>query len=159
MLEAIALSATSKDMPGTKPYAALVVRDGKVVGRGLNKAEANCDPTAHGEIEAIRDACRNMQTTDLSGCDLYTSCEPCPMCVAAIYRAGIDRLYYAVSFEHDNDLMAKHANPSGKEPVFSHEDFRRDVGREIGERQLPAEQLMADEAYEALEEWWAHTRS
>jgi guanine deaminase len=158
MREAISLSATSKTTPGTKPYAALVVKVGKVVGRGLNRAEANCDPTAHGEIEAIRDACRNLRTTDLSGCELYTSCEPCPMCVAAIYRAGIEKLYYAVPFEQDDRLMAKYADPSAKAPVFSHGGFRRDIGRDIDDRQLPAERLMSEEACEVLEDWWVKTK-
>ena len=73
----------------------VVVRDGKIVGEGINRSLANFDPTSHGETEAIRDAARNLRTVDLGGCELYTSCEPCALCVAAMAIAGIARLYYA----------------------------------------------------------------
>ena len=97
MKRAIALSAQALHTPGTEPFAALVVRDGVVVGEGFNHSVANFDPTSHGEIEAIRDACRKLQTVDLAGCELYTSCEPCALCVAAMRIAGIGQLYYAAS--------------------------------------------------------------
>ena len=97
MKRAIALSAQALQTPGTEPFAALVVKDGAVVGEGFNHSVAHFDPTSHGEIEAIRDACRKLQTVDLGGCDLYTSCEPCALCVAAMRIAGIGQLYYAAS--------------------------------------------------------------
>ena len=84
MRRAIELSAQAIDTPGARPYGAVVVKDGKIVGEGLNQSAKNFDPTSHGEVEAIRDACRNLKTTDLSGTDLYTSCEPCSVCVATM---------------------------------------------------------------------------
>ena len=86
MKRAIALSAQALQTPGTEPFAALVVKDGAVVGEGFNHSVAHFDPTSHGEIEAIRDACRKLQTVDLGGCELYTSCEPCALCAAARLR-------------------------------------------------------------------------
>ena len=81
MRRAIELSTQALDEPGARPYGAVVVKDGRIVGEGLNQSAKNFDPTSHGEVEAIRDACRNLKTTDLSGADLYTSCEPCSVCV------------------------------------------------------------------------------
>ena len=89
MRRAIELSARALDTPGARPYGAVVVKDGRIVGEGLNESAKNFDPTSHGEVEAIRDACRNLKTTDLSGTDLYTSCEPCSVCVATMYMAGV----------------------------------------------------------------------
>ena len=80
MRRAIELSAQALEKPGARPYAAVIVKDGKIVGEGLNQSTGHFDPTSHGEVEAIRDACRNLKTLDLSGCDLYTSAEPCSMC-------------------------------------------------------------------------------
>ena len=76
------------------PFGACVVKDGKIVGRGSNHVLANHDPTAHAEVMAIRDACKNLNTYDLSGCELYTSCYPCPMCLSAIIWANIKKVYY-----------------------------------------------------------------
>jgi len=99
MRRAIELSAQALDEPGARPYGAVVVRDGKIVGEGLNQSAKNFDPTSHGEVEAIRDACRNLKTTDLSGADLYTSCEPCSVCVATMLMAGIARMYYGATLD------------------------------------------------------------
>jgi len=77
MRRAIELAATALNIPGARPYGAVVVKDGRIVGEGLNEAAKKFDPTSHGEVEAVRDACRNLKTTDLTGCELYTSCEPC----------------------------------------------------------------------------------
>ena len=106
MRRAIELSAQALDQPGARPYGAVVVKDGKIVGEGLNQSAKNFDPTSHGEVEAVRDACRNLKTTDLSGCDLYTSCEPCSVCVATMLMAGIARMYYGASLEQSG---ARHA--------------------------------------------------
>ena len=76
------------------PFGAVVVKDGKIVGRGSNHVLANNDPTAHAEVSAIRDACKNLNTHDLSGCEIYTSCYPCPMCLSAIIWANINKAYY-----------------------------------------------------------------
>lgn len=95
MRRAIALSAEALTRPGCEPFAAVVVREGRIVGEGINRSLLAHDPTSHGEIEAIRDACRNLASVYLRGCELYSSCEPCALCVAAIEIAGIARLYYA----------------------------------------------------------------
>lgn len=93
MREAVALSEESVKRGGG-PFGAVVVRDGAIIARGSNSVTLLNDPTAHAEVTAIRAACRDEQTFDLSGCDLYTSCEPCPMCLAAAYWAGIGTIYY-----------------------------------------------------------------
>src|SRR5258705_8268951 len=99
MRRTIELSTQALDTPGVRPYGAVVVKDGEIVGEGLNEAAKKFDPTSHGEVEAVRDACRNLKTTDLSGCELYTSCEPCSVCVATMIMAGISRMYYCASLE------------------------------------------------------------
>jgi tRNA(Arg) A34 adenosine deaminase TadA len=93
MQRALEIARESLDEPGALPYAAVIVKDGRIVGEGLNRANGRCDPTSHGEVEAIRDACAKLGTLDLSGCDLYTTAEPCSMCVATMYLSGIARLY------------------------------------------------------------------
>lgn len=85
------------------PFAAIVVRDGEIVGRGTNRVTSDKDPTAHAEIMAIRDACRNLGTFQLDDCDLYTSCEPCPMCFGAIYWARPRKVFYCATQQHAAD--------------------------------------------------------
>ena len=80
---------------GGGPFGAVIVRDGRVIATGTNRVVPGCDPTAHAEVTAIRNAARVLGTFDLSGCEIYTSCEPCPMCLGAIYWARLDRMYYA----------------------------------------------------------------
>lgn len=92
---AIEISAQAIDTPGTEPFGAVIVKDGQIVGEGINRSVMNHDPTSHGETEAIRDACRSLETVNLRGCELYSSCEPCALCVAAMNIAGITALYYA----------------------------------------------------------------
>ena len=91
MQMAIDLSIKNVD-DGGGPFGAVIVKEGKVVAKGANRVVANNDPTAHAEVVAIRNACRELATFDLSGCTVYTSCEPCPMCLSAIYWAGISRI-------------------------------------------------------------------
>lgn len=86
------------------PFGAVVVKDGKVVGKGRNKVLKDHDPTAHGEVNAIRDACKNLGTHDLTGCEIYTSSYPCPMCLGAIIWANIKKVYYANTKEDANDI-------------------------------------------------------
>ena len=94
MQMAIELSVENIDSGGG-PFGAVIVRDGKLIAKGANRVVPNNDPTAHAEVVAIRNACRELQTFDLSGCTVYTSCEPCPMCLSALYWAGISRICYA----------------------------------------------------------------
>ena len=86
------------------PFGACIVKDGKIIGRGSNHVLANNDPTAHAEVMAIRDACKNINSYDLSGCELYTSCYPCPMCLSAIIWANIKKVYYGNTKEDAADI-------------------------------------------------------
>src|SRR5205814_7388160 len=95
MGEAISLGREGMHEKGGGPFGAVVVCAGKIVGRGHNQVTTLLDPTAHAEVMAIRAGCRSLGRFDLRGCELYTSCEPCPMCLAAIYWARLDRVYYA----------------------------------------------------------------
>ena len=156
MRRAIDLSRSSVNRPGTRPYGAVIVKDGKIVGEGLNQSDLRFDPTSHGEIEAIRDACRRLETTDLSGCELFTSCEPCGLCVAAMYRAGIEKLYYAASLKQSAAVFES-ASASPRVAISAATDSEQLAGQLIKppeERDMPAEQMMADEAYSALRDWY-----
>src|SRR4029077_10344270 len=106
MKRAIEISRRALTEKGTEPFGAVVVRDGTVVGEGLNHSVAHWDPTSHGETEAIRDACRKLGTVDLNGSDLYSSCEPCALCVAAMNIVGIRKLYYASSLDQSGAAFA-----------------------------------------------------
>jgi tRNA(Arg) A34 adenosine deaminase TadA len=125
------------------PFAALVVRDGKIVGEGINTVTAANDPTAHGEVNAIRAAAKTLGAFTLAGCELYTSCQPCPMCLAACYWARIDRIYYGASFAD--------AGRAGFEDAFLYDEFRK----EPSGRKLPVTQLLRDEAWESFAAWIA----
>ena len=98
LLRAIELSIKSIENQGG-PFGSVIVKDGKIISEGFNKVTSTNDPTAHGEIVAIREACKNLNTFNLKGCDLYSSCEPCPMCLSAIYWSHIDKIFYANSRE------------------------------------------------------------
>lgn len=147
MRRAIEIARTSLDMPGTLPFGAVVVLNGEIVGEGLNRAVADCDPTSHGEVEAIRDACRRLGTSSLAGADLYTSCEPCAMCVATMYLAGIARLYYAGEADESAALFRRLATRDSRwARSFTAAELRREVGQGTGERpRLPATRLLAAE--------------
>src|SRR5205085_4108538 len=95
MAEAIRLSQYGMRNNEGGPFGAVVVKNGQIIGRGNNKVTQTNDPTAHAEVTAIRDACNNLQTFDLSRSEIYTSCEPCPMCLAAIYWARIEKIFFA----------------------------------------------------------------
>ena len=148
MKRAIALSAQALQTPGTEPFAALVVKDGAVVGEGFNHSVAHFDPTSHGEIEAIRDACRNLKTTDLSGADLYTSCEPCSVCVSTMIMAGISRMYYGASLDQSAAVVPRPPLPPPTTLV------RQQVGLPVDKRDmLPAETKLSGDAIAVLEAW------
>ena len=123
------------------PFAAVIVRDGVIVGEGVNTVTASHDPTAHGEVNAIRAAAKTLGTFTLHGCELYTSCQPCPMCLAACYWARLDALYYGAS--------AADAARAGFDDAFLYEEFRKDQP----ERSLPATQLLGDEAWGSFAAW------
>ncbi len=149
---AIALSCDAVDRPGTEPFAAVVVRGGIIVGEGLNHAAARFDPTSHGETEAIRDACRRLGTLSLAGCDLYTSCEPCALCVAAIHVVGIRQVFYAAS------LAASEAALTGLPRPGDIAALRAACAVPIGQGGVPARQALEAEALPALTAWAARQR-
>lgn len=151
MRRAIEISKSALDTPGTEPFGAVVVRDGKIVGEGINRSRLNHDPTSHGETEAIRDACRNLGTVDLSGCDLYTSCEPCALCVAAMEIAGISRLYYAAGADQAKAAIS-HLPESTRFPIDS-ERMRSECGKPVNERLMPSHQTLGEEAAAILTAW------
>lgn len=141
MKEAIALSLQSVRLGKGGPFGAIIVRQGEVVGRGYNQVTSTNDPTAHAEIIAIRAACQSLQTFQLKGCELYTSCEPCPMCLGAIYWARLDKVYYGNT--------TADAAQIGFDDRFIDEELKLP----ISQRQLPMVQLMRQEAAIAFEEW------
>lgn len=147
MRRAIEIARASLNEPGSLPYGAVVVKDGKIIGEGLNRSRSLCDPTSHGEVEAIRDACKRLGGVSLAGCDLYTSCEPCSMCVATMYLANIERLYYASALE---DSIAFFARLIQIDPEWSRrlepDELRQEVGLPVVERMMPAQQVLQDEA-------------
>ncbi len=123
------------------PFGAIVVRRGNIVGRGWNQVTSTNDPTAHAEVSAIRDACRRLKTFQLDDCELYTSCEPCPMCLAAIYWARCRRVYYANTRQDATQI--------GFDDDFIYHELSRPVTR----RKIPMKQLLRTEALIAFAEW------
>lgn len=152
MQRAVELARAGVGEPGALPYAAVVVKDGRIVGEGLNRSLATCDPTSHGEVEAIRDACRRLNALSLAGCDLYTTAEPCAMCVATMHLAGVERLFYGASGADSAEVFARLAaiDPKWTRRIGAAE-LRREVGLPVERRAMPASQLMADEARAVLD--------
>ena len=140
---AIALATRNVLTSAGGPFAAVVVRDGKIVGEGANSVTTTNDPTAHGEVNAIRAAAKSLGTFSLAGCALYTSCEPCPMCLAAAYWARLDAVYYGAS--------AADAARAGFDDAFLYDELRKNAP----ERKLSSTQLLADEAWASFAAWIA----
>ncbi|WP_428028882.1 nucleoside deaminase [Ancylobacter sp.] len=151
MRRAIAISRQALDTPGTEPFGCVIVKDGEIVGEGLNHSLAHFDPTSHGEVEAIRDACRRLECVDLTGCELYTSCEPCAMCVATMEVAGISELYYAASMGQAGTAFATLTREE-RHPIDV-DALRRVAGAPIEERAMPSQQAMDEEAVAILDSW------
>lgn len=126
---------------GGGPFAALIVKDGKMIATGVNRVTATNDPTAHAEIVAIRAACRAINSFQLDGCELYTTCEPCPMCMGAIYWARPRKVYYASSRFDAADAG------------FDDSMIYSELNRPHQERKIPTQQLLRDEALVAFREW------
>lgn len=141
MERAIALSIENVRSGAGGPFAALVVRGGAILASGMNQVTKLQDPTAHAEIVAIRAACRELASFRLDACELYTTCEPCPMCLGAIYWARISKIYYANTRE---DAAAV---------GFDDSLIYDQLALAAGERKIPMVQLMRDEALEAFHEW------
>lgn len=154
---AIAISAQALDTPGTEPFGAVIVKDGKIVGEGINRSVMNHDPTSHGETEAIRDACRNLGTVDLRGCALYSSCEPCALCVAAMNISGIAALYYAADMAQAGGAIAD--LPRAARFPIDVDLLTHECGHAVTERHMPAEQHLDAEATQILHDWARFARS
>ncbi len=153
MRRAIEISARALEEPGTEPFGAVVVKDGRIVGEGINRSLADLDPTSHGETEAIRDAARRLGTVDLAGCELYSSCEPCALCVAAMEIAGIARLYYGASMAQAGAAFDG-LKPAQRHPIDA-EALRAEAGRPVEARRMPARQALGAEAEAVLRRWAA----
>lgn len=144
MRRAIKLSADSV-ANGGGPFGAVIVRDGEIVAEGSNGVTILNDPTAHAEVSAIRQACKKLNSFDLTGCEIYTSCEPCPMCLGAIYWARIDKIYYA------NDR--KDAANIG----FDDELIYQEMEVQPQYRKKPSEILLNNEAIKVFQQWTEKT--
>lgn len=141
MKEAIALSVANVETGKGGPFGTVVVKDGKIIARAVNQVTASNDPTAHAEIIAIREACRVLNTISLQGCEIYTSCEPCPMCLGAIYWARPDKLFYANTKEDAAAIQ------------FNDQFIYTEIAKPVAERTLFTRQLLRDEALEAFKKW------
>jgi len=141
MREAIRLSFETMRSNTGGPFGAVVVKDGKIIARGYNKVVSTNDPTAHAEVVAIREACKVLNDFQLTGCEIYTSCEPCPMCLSAIYWARPDKVYYANTKEDAARID------------FDDAFIYKEIGCELKDRKISVEQLLQEEAIEAFNEW------
>jgi guanine deaminase len=141
MRRAIELATANVRSGAGGPFAAVIVKDGVVVGEAANSVTATNDPTAHGEVNAIRKACAALGVFSLAGCEMYTSCEPCPMCLAASYWARLDAVYYG------NDCEA--AARAGFDDSFLYQQFLLDRVA----RAMPSQQVLADEAWDSFAAW------
>ena len=140
MQQAIDLSIENVDNGGG-PFGAVIVRGDEGIATGGNNVVPHCDPTARAEVSAIRKACQKVGDFKLEGCRIYTSCEPCPMCLSAIYWAGIERIYYG------------NTKQDAEEINFSDKFIYEEIERPVSERHIPATMLMRDEAQEAFKTW------
>lgn len=141
MTEAIRLSFETMRNNTGGPFGCVVVKDGKIIARGSNRVVSTFDPTAHAEVVAIREACKALNDFQLTGCEIYTSCEPCPMCMAAIYWARPDKVYYANT---KTDAAA-----IGFDDNFIYEQ----LALPYDQRAIPMTRLMPEEALAAFREW------
>jgi guanine deaminase len=144
MEKAIAL-ATENVLSGRGgPFGAVIVREGEILASGVNLVAASNDPTAHAEVMAIRNACGSLTSFQLHGCHIYTSCEPCPMCLAAIYWARCEAIFYG--------CCASDAAAAGFDDAFLYEEMKRSVG----ERKIPAANLLPEKAISSFDAWRAY---
>ena len=140
MAKAIELSIKSANTIGG-PFGSVIVKDHKIIAEGSNKVTSTNGPTAHGEIVAIREACKNLNTFDLSGCEIYTSCEPCPMCLSAIYWSRLDKIYYANTREDAKNID------------FDDSFIYTEIPKKIDDRKIKMVQMLREEALKAFEIW------
>jgi tRNA(Arg) A34 adenosine deaminase TadA len=143
MHEAIRLAVEGVNAGRGGPFGAVVVKDGQIVGRGCNQVTSTNDSTAHAEVVAIRDACQSLACYHLTGCELYATCEPCPMCLAAIYWAHLDRYYFGCTA---TDAAAA---------AFSDDFIRQQLATPIDRRVMPSQQIYRTEALATFAAWQA----
>jgi tRNA(Arg) A34 adenosine deaminase TadA len=141
MREAIRLASQNVKTQGGGPFGAVIVKEEKIIAAAANHVTTANDPTAHAEVNAIREACKKLNTFDLSGCEIYASCEPCPMCLAAIYWARIDKIYYAGN-RHDAEI-------AGFDDSFIYDELNKNPEN----RTIPIIELIHDEGLSPLQEW------
>ena len=141
MLEAIRLSVSNVEEGKGGPFGAVVVKEGKIIARGVNQVTSSNDPTAHAEVVAIRNACKVLNSFQLEGCEIYTSCEPCPMCLSAIYWSRPDKLFYANTKEDAAKIQ------------FDDQFIYEEIAKPIEERKLFTLQMLREEALEAFKKW------
>lgn len=141
MRRAITLAEANVAASGGGPFGAVVVHNGRIIGEGTNQVTGSHDPTAHAEVVAIRAACSELGTHSLAGCEIYASCEPCPMCLSAIYWARIDLIFYG-NTKTDAAAIG-----------FDDDHIYREIPLPISERAIPTQQLLADEAITAFQAW------
>ncbi len=141
MGEAIKLAIQGVKNNDGGPFGCVIVKNGKIIGKGNNKVTSTNDPSAHAEITAIREACKNLDTFQLDGCTLYTSCEPCPMCLGAIYWARPDKVFYASD--------KKDAAKIGFDDEFIYNELEID----LSERKIPFKQISRDASLKAFKIW------
>ena len=141
MKKAVALSREHMEKGHGGPFGAVIVKDGKIISEGWNQVTSANDPTAHAEVQAIRSACQSLNTFDLSGTEIYTSCEPCPMCLSAIYWARIEKIYYANSREDAARIQ------------FDDDFIYQEIGRSIAERSIPMQQMQSAQAQQVFQDW------
>ena len=145
MREAVRLSAEEMRKGAGGPFGAIIVKDDRIIAQGWNRVTSANDPTAHAEVTAIRNACDLLGTFSLAGCEIYSSCEPCPMCLAAIYWARLDRLYFANTREDAAAIGFDDAHIYGE------------VSKPIADRLIPTARLILPEAVSVFAEWHAKT--
>ena len=141
MQRAVSLARQGMELGHGGPFGAVIVKDGAIVGEAWNEVMKSNDPTAHAEVVAIRNACRHLETYDLSGCEIYSSCEPCPMCLGAVYWSRIGKVYFAIT-RHDAAGIK-----------FRDEFIYEELARPLGERKLPMVHLPCDGALDAFAAW------
>lgn len=143
MRRAIKLSQDNMRTGAGGPFGAVIVKNGKILGEGWNQVTSTNDPTAHAEMVAIRSACLSVSNFELTGAEIYTSCEPCPMCLAAIYWARIDKIYYANRREDAANID------------FDDDFLYREIPKELKDRKIPMIQCCHEEALKVFKEWVA----
>jgi len=141
MREAIRLSIENVESGNGGPFGAVIVKDGKIIARGVNNVTSHNDPTAHAEVTAIRNACKELGTFQLDGCEIYTSCEPCPMCLGAIYWARPDKMYFANTKKDAANIE------------FDDQFIYEELEVPYASRKLVTEQMLRDEALVAFKKW------